>query len=793
MLYHNLLLIFRNFKRHRSTFLINLVGLSSGLACVLLIYLWIQDEWGMDRFHANDAQLYQVMANHHDSEGIRTIKPTPDLLAETLAAEMPEVEMATSYLPAAEIPMKFILSAQADRKVKGAGQFADQHFFSVFSYPLLQGNAAQVLQPPNAIVLSEQMARALFQNAENAVGKPITWQIANFTRQCVVTGVFKDLPANSSNQFDFLLTIQAFRDPTLFRRSINWDNHAPNTFLVLKNGTDVADFDKKITGFIKTKHADSKVDLFLQTYSDGYLHDQFEAGKLVGGRISYVKLFGLIALFILLIACINFMNLSTARASLRMKEVGIKKAIGISRTGLATQFMVESLALSFCSLLLATGIVYFMLPQFNALTGKVLDLQSSLGWVLPFLGIGLVTGLLAGSYPALYLSGFKPIAMLKAKSSRNVGELFARKGLVVMQFTLSIAFIVAVMVVYQQIQFVQTKNMGFNRDQVLQIGREGTLGAGMETFIAELKRIPGVAQASGISGGFLGINSFTTGLEWPGKQSDETLTFSNLTGTYDLIETLDIGIAEGRSFSKNFGSDSTSIVFNETAIAAMRLQNPIGQTIKLWGENHQIVGVVKDFHLQSLREPVKPAFFKLEPDRSTSIMARLETGKARETIGRIQEFYTAFNPGNAFEYTFLNDDFQKQYAAENRVSALSKYFAGLAILLSCLGLFGLASFTAEQRTKEIGVRKVLGASVGSVVALLSKDFLKLVVLAILIASPVAYYFMQQWLADFAYRVDLQWWVFALAGVAAVGIAFLTVSFQSIRAARMNPVESLRSE
>jgi len=315
----------------------------------------------------------------------------------------------------------------------------------------------------------------------------------------------------------------------------------------------------------------------------------------------------------------------------------------------------------------------------------------------------------------------------------------------------------------------------------------------LETFLAALSQIPGVVHASGISGGFLDVNSFTVGVEWPGKQANETLTFSNLTGTYDLIETLDLKMAEGRSFSRSFGADSAGLVLNETAIQAMHLKNPIGQTIKLWGDDYQILGVVKDFHLQSIRAPIKPAFFKINPELSTSIMARLEAGKERETIQRIQAFYSSFNPGYTFEYHFLNEDFEQQYATEYRVSALSKYFAGLAILLSCLGLFGLATFTAEQRTKEIGVRKVLGASVGSLVALLSIDFLKLVVLAIIIACPIAYYFMQQWLSDFAYRVELHWGIFVLAGLVGNGIAFLTVGFQSIRAARMNPVESLRSE
>ncbi len=793
MFYHNLLLIFRNFKRHSSTFFINFLGLSAGLTCVLLIYLWVSDEWNMDKFHSNDAQLYQVMANHYDSEEIRTIASTPDLLAETLAAEMPEIEASTSYLPADLIPMKFILSADGDKKVKGTGEFADKTFFSIFNYPLLQGSADQVLQTPNAVVLSARLATALFQSPENAMGKSVQWQLADFTRQCMVTGVFKDLPANSSNQFDFALTVQSFRDPSLFKRNISWGNHAPSTILVLKKGVDAKAFGQKIAGFLQQKLPEAKVELFLQPYSDRYLQDQYEGGVIKGGRIDYVKLFGLIALFILLIACINFMNLSTARASLRMKEVGIKKAIGISRGGLAAQFMGESLILSFGSLLLATGIVYSVLPAFNALTGKSLMLQTNWDWVIPFLGIGLLTGLIAGSYPALYLSSFKPITMLKATSSRNSGEILARKGLVVLQFALSIAFIIAVMVVYEQIQMVKTKNMGFNRDQVIQFGREGKLGNGLETFLAELNQIPGVVHSSGISGGFLDANSFTVGVEWPGKQADETLTFSNLTGTYDLIETLDLKMADGRSFSRSFGADSAGLVLNETAIEAMHLQNPVGKTIKLWGDDYQILGVTKDFHLQSLRESIKPAFFKIDPKRTTSIMVRLEAGKERETLQRIQAYYAAFNPGYAFEYHFLNEDFEKQYATEYRVSVLSKYFAGLAILLSCLGLFGLATFTAEQRTKEIGIRKVLGASVGSVITLLSKDFLKLVVLAILIASPIAYYCMQQWLADFAYRIDIQWWVFVTAALAAIVVATFTVAIQSVRAALANPIESLRSE
>jgi ABC-type antimicrobial peptide transport system permease subunit len=349
------------------------------------------------------------------------------------------------------------------------------------------------------------------------------------------------------------------------------------------------------------------------------------------------------------------------------------------------------------------------------------------------------------------------------------------------------------MVVFQQIQLVQTKNLGYNREQVIRFGREGKLGPGMEAFLSELKRLPGVVNAAGLSGNFLGDNSFTIGVEWPGKSAGETIRFANLSGTADLTETLGIEIKEGRALLASSVADSSGLVFNEAAIAAMQLKNPIGQTVQLWGKPHQIVGVAKDFHIKSLREAVEPAFIRLASDRVTEMLVQLEAGKERETLASMKQFYNTFNPGYAFDYSFLDDDFQKQYIAENRVSALSRYFAGLAILLSCLGLFGLATFTAEQRTKEIGVRKVLGASVGSVVALLSKDFLKLVLLAIVIASPVAYYFMDQWLSDFAYRVELKGWVFVAAASAAVILAFLTIGFQSLRAALMDPVDSLRSE
>lgn len=791
MIRHNFVLILRHFARHKTTFFINLTGLTAGLACVLTIFLWVRDEMRMDAFHANNARLFQVMANHPSPEGIRTLEATPDLLAETLAAEMPEVERATAMTPPEWFP-KFILSKDGE-KVKSSGMFADRQFFNVFSFELTQGQPDQVLQDKTGLVVSEKLAETMFGSAANAIGQPIDWQLAQFKSRSVISGVFKGTPAASSMQFDFVLSMEMFRDPVLFQRQIHWDNHTPSAYVLLKKGADSEAFSQKIAGFLKTKYAQSAVTLFLQPYAERYLHGKYEDGRLTGGRIDYVRLFSLIALFILGIACINFTNLSTAKAAQRSKEVGIKKAIGVSKSALALQYLGESMLLSFAALALAVGITGTLLPQFNALTGKELNLTADFSWLTPALGIAAATGLLAGAYPALYLSGFRPVAVLKGKIPRHAGELWARKGLVVAQFSLSVIFIVAVMVVYRQMQLVQTRNMGYDREHVIYFEREGALGERLDAFLEGVRQVPGVAKASAINGSFVDNDAFTLGIEWPGKVAGGNVTFANLTVHYDLLETLGLDLAEGRTFSREFGADSSKIIFNEAAIAAMGLKDPLGQTVKLWGEDMQIVGVVKNFHFQSLHETVKPAFFRLDPNRLRRLMVRLEAGRETEALAGVAQFYKSFNPGYAFEYKFLDEDFQKQYTAERRVSELSKYFAGLAILLSCLGLFGLATFAAERRAREIGVRKVLGASVASVTGLLSADFLKLVLAAIVIATPVAWYFTNRWLEGFAYRIDLSGWMFAAAGLAALGIALLTVGFQSVKAALANPVDSLRNE
>ncbi len=790
MLRHTFLLIYRNFRRFRSTFYINLIGLSSGLACALLIFLWVNDELSVDKFHERDAQLYQVMENQNQVDNIVTQGATPGLLAESLADEMPEVEYAAAVAPA-EWFGNFTLSV-GEKNVKAPGQFAGKDFFTIFSYNLVQGKESQVLADKNAIAISESLAQRLFGTTENVVGKTLDWHILQFTQPVIVSGVFTDIPTNATVRPDFVLSFEAFKEVN--PGVLSWGNNGPHTFVVLREDTDVAAFDEKIEHYLNGKYQeDDYRTLFVRSYSDGYLYGTYENGAPVGGRIEYVRMFSIIALFILVIACINFMNLSTAKASRRVKEVGIKKAVGASRSTLITQYLSESFLMAFLSLLTAIVLVGLLLPQFNVITGKQLSLDFTAPLAWSFLGITLLTGLLAGSYPALYLSGFNPVAVLKGRLNSSVGELWARKGLVVFQFALSVILIVSVWVVYRQIDFVQHRNLGYDKDNLISFPMEGSVAENPETFLAEVKRIPGVVNAASMQQTVVGNDNTTVGLGWEGNDPDNVVEFWNFSVGYGTIETLGLEMVEGRSFSRTFSTDSTAIIFNETAIALMGLTDPIGATVNLWGKDRQIVGVVKDFHFESLHQAVKPAFLKPDFEFAMNIIARLEAGKERETLAQLQDFYQTFNPGYSFDYQFVDADYQALYAAEQRVSTLSKYFAGLAILISCLGLFGLAAFTAERRLKEIGIRKILGASNFGIVRLLSSDFTKMVLVAIALALPISYLVARWWLQDFAFSIALQWWYFAGAGLVALLVAWITVGLQTVKAARVNPAECLRAE
>ncbi|MFI5160329.1 MAG: ABC transporter permease [Sphingobacteriales bacterium] len=783
MLKHNLLLFYRNFKKHKTTFLINVVGLSCGLACVLLIYLWVSDELSFDKYHVNDSRLYQVMANNKTESGIETNGNTPHILSEVLASHMPEVEYITTatgdrFLPA------FTLTSN-NKSVQAIGKYAGKDFFKIFSYNLIQGTASNALAKKSAIVLSESEAKNLFGATDNIVGKTVNYKVAGIKRTCLVTGIFKDVPVNSSEHFDFVLSYRDLKD--IMQMGTNWGTDLALTYLTVKKETNIARFDDKLTTYIKSKSGDTARSYFLKRFSDNYLYNKYENGKEAGGRIEYVKLFVVIALFILLISAINFMNLSTAKASSRVKEIGIKKAIGAARKVLILQYLGESVLMTLLSLLTALVIVFLFLPQFNELTQKSLTFHFSGGFCLFLVGIMLFTGLLAGSYPALYLSGFKPVAVLKGRFNNPIAEKITRKGLVIFQFSLSIIFIVLVFVLYEQINYIENKNLGFNKNNVVYFESNPK---DADAYMNEIRRLPSIKQVSSMIGHLIGDEFVGMGkIAWNGK----VIPARSFGVHYGMLETLGIKIKEGRYFSKDFSSDTAQIILNEAAVDALGIKNPVGTILRGKDNNTEIVGVVNNFHFQSFHEKIEPMKFRLDNDGAATIVARIRVGKEKEALSDLGNLYKKFNPGMAFSYKFLDQDYQAQYVSEKLTATLSRYFAGLSILISCLGLFGLAAFTAEMRTKEIGIRKILGSTVFGIVRLLNSEFMRTIVIAICIALPLSYLAAVSWLDGFAYRINLEWWYFCGAGAITIIIALCTVSFQSVKAALVNPAKSLRTE
>jgi putative ABC transport system permease protein len=786
MLRHHILLIFRNAKRFKTTFFINLIGLSTGLACALLIYLWVTDEMAVDKFHEHDSRLFQVMESQQHSGSIRVTNSTPWLLSEALEEAFPEIAYAVVATPTYWYGGQTL--SVNNNAVKANGKYASRDFFNVFSYQLIHGNREQVLSDKRSMVISRKLALKLFNTTDDVIGKTVELQHSDLYK---VTGVFEDLAGNTSEYFDFVLPSSILTEGDEGRT--NWGNSGPDTFIVLQEGSRAEEVEKKIADIIKTKTEQKHRTLFLTKFSDTYLFGNYENGVQSGGRIEYARLFSLIAIFILLIACVNFMNLSTAKATRRIKEVGIKKAMGAGRRNLIYQYLGESLLMVFLSIALALLIVDLFLPQFNEITQKNLALEFDQNLFLSLLTILLVTGLIAGSYPALYLSGFHPASVLKGKLTTTFGELWARKGLVVFQFTVSVILIVSVLVIYKQVVFVQGKNLGYDKDNVIYFPLEGKVKTSLDAFLTELKQVPGVIEASSIGQSMIGDGN-TTDIDWEGKDPDQRIPFAVRPVNYDVIEMLDLKMAEGRSFSREFGSDTSAVIINEAGIEVMGLSDPIGKVISLGsGVDLKIIGVAKNFHFESLRSGVSPLLFALKPQYTEKIIVRIRDGHESTTLREIQNFYQQYNAGFSFDYRFLDEDYQAQYGAEMRVLILSRYFAAVAILISCLGLFGLAAFTAERRRKEIGIRKVLGSGEWGIVYLLSGDFSKLVLLAVVIASPISYVLTKQWLDNFAFRISVEWWFFAGAGLVALSIAWLTVGAQAVRASRINPTQCLRNE
>jgi len=789
MLKNYIKIAFRSLKKDKQFTLLNVLGLSAGISCTLLIYLWVHDELSYDKFFANNDRIYQVMEHRKNSGSQGLTDESSGMVSYALKVQSNMVQYAASVAPPDWFP-KATLTV-GDKNIKASGMYAGNDYFNIFSFKLLSGDRNTVLGVKSSIVISADLAKRLFNTTDNVIGKGIKIQQDKIS---FVSGVF-ELPANSSQQFDYVQSFDHLAEDIPGQSWVKtWGNGGPHNFVMLKPGVDVDSFNKSIANLITKNTSDTTRTAFAMLFSDNYLQNTFNHGSRVGGRAEYVRLFSLVAVFILLIACINFMNLSTAKASGRMKEVGVKKVLGAERRQLIIQFLSESTLMSIFTTLIAVGIAWLLLPQFNQLTGKYIHLHFDMPLLLTLIGIALFTGLASGSYPALYLSKFKPLAILKGKFIASFSDVIARKGLVVFQFTISVVLIVAVLVVYRQIQFIQSTKPGYNKDNIIRFGSEGNLVGKEDQFIAALKNIPGVVNASYTTHNLVGRNFGTAGVSWDGNNQQNTY-FEGFGGGFNFIETLDMQMVAGRSFIKNFGDETSKAIFNETAIKAMGLKNPIGKTVKIMGGTYQVIGIVKDFHFESLHEAVKPVFILLAQGVSPwyKMIVRIKPGDQKETIAQIQRLYETYNAGFPFTYDFLDEAYQKQYETETRISTLSEYFSVLAILISCLGLFGLVAFTAQKRQKEIGIRKVVGASVNSITFMLTKDFLKLVFIAVLIAFPLSWYLMNQWLHGFAYRINIGPIVFLVAIASVVLITILTVSFQAIKAALVNPVKSLRSE
>jgi predicted permease len=787
MLKNYVLVALRALRRQKGYAFINVLGLSVGLACSFFILLWVAHEVRYDRFHEGGDRLYRAMRHAHLGDNIYTWSAMPKPLAGVLEEDIPEVEHA-ALLSWRE---RSILTA-GDRSFREEGYFAGPAFFEMFSFPFLTGDPATAIDDPTSIAISASAAERIFGpdwRADGVVGRTLT---VDHRKDFRVAGVFADVPEASSLRFDFVLPIEDFLARNDWTE--HWGNSGLEIYVELNEGASLAEADAKVAPLITEHHEGAHATVFLQPFEDMRLWGNYRDGELAGGRIEFVRVFVVVAVFLLLIAAINFMNLATARAGQRAKEIGVRKAIGAGKGALARQFLVESALLALVAFVLALALVAALLPAFGDLTGIDLALGAiDPRFLLAGLGIALVTGLLAGSYPALYLSSFSPTAVLRGTFRQGPGAARLRKGLVVFQFALSTLLIVGTLTVYLQMDYIRTKNLGVDRENVVSMALEGPAREQYDAFRQELLARPGIQTVTASSQSPLNVGSSTTDPAWEGKPEDDNTLFHIIDTNYDFVEAMRMELAAGRTFSRDFASDTANYVVNERAVEAMGLETPIGEPLSFWGQDGQIIGVVEDFHMNSLYSEIEPTILRLDPPDAGRLFVRTAPGQTPEALASLEAVHARFNPGYPFDYEFLDADYEEMYRGELVMGALSRIFAGIAIFVACLGLFGLAAFMAEQRRKEVGVRKVLGASVPSLVALLSKDFAWLVVAAFAVAAPVSYFLMSRWLDGFAYRIDLGPVVFVAAGLVALAVALLTVSYHAFRTATADPVKALRYE
>ncbi len=779
----------RNLLRNKGFSFINISGLAIGMASAILILLWIQNELSMDRFHAKKDRLY-IAANRDKFNGeIWAWTTTPKILGPTL-----KLEYANDIEDVARVNENGFLFTVGDKHLNARGYFTDPAFLTLFSFPALKGNASTALSSVSNIVVTEKFAKKLWGTTD-AVGKVVRIDSTdNFT----VTAVLKDLPNNTTFSFEYLLPWQYMKK--LGYDDEYWGNNSIQTYILLKPGVSHDAFDAKIKNITinHTKDGErSTTQVFTQALSNRWLYSKSENGKFVAGRMEMVKLFAIIALFILLIACINFMNLSTARSEKRAKEVGIRKVVGAQKGSLVAQFIGESILLSFIAGTLAIIIVQLCLSPFNTLVGKELYIGYGNVWFwLFFVSFILFTGFIAGSYPAFYLSSYQPVKVLKGTFKAAHALVTPRKVLVVLQFTFAIALIICTIIVQHQIKYAQSRDTGYKKDQLVYTSIQGDISKHYDVIKDELLSSGAVVAVTKSQCPITQRYSDSWGFSWSGmKPGDDKLDFVRMASDADFVKTMGLTLLQGRDIDiKNYPADSTAMLLNETAVKMMGFKNPIGQIIKDNDKNWHVVGVLKDFIYESPYEKVQQLIVEGPASWFTTIHFKLNPQKTTaDALQLAEHVFKKYNPQYPFDYKFVDASYALKFQEEQRTGTLAGLFAGLTIFISCLGLFGLATYMAENRIKEIGVRKVLGASVTNITALLSKDFLTLVIVSFFIASPIAWWAMSQWLSSYTYRISIEWWVFAGAGLLSVFIAVITVSYQSIKAAIANPVKSLRTE
>jgi putative ABC transport system permease protein len=779
----------RNLVRNKAHTFINIAGLSVGLACSLLILLWVQNELNVDAFHKNSGRLFTIYDKFYSAHKPIGTYNTSGVLAAVLKKNIPEIEYATGF----GFNGDHVFRA-GDKVLKLEGNSADADFFKMFSYTLLQGKAQSALNTPASLAISRKMAENFFGSPQNALGKTIRYDNKrNFT----ITAVFENLSASSSQKFDFLTNWDAFYQENPWARDMG--NIGPGTYIQLRADADPALTQTKIMHYLdkfnKGPRTSESATLGLQRFDEVYLHGNFVDGNLEGGRIGYVNLFSIVAIFILLIACINFMNLTTARSVKRAREIGIRKVVGALRSSLIWQFISESLLITSMAVIIALVLVVLLLPVFNQITQKQIELPfNQLSFWIKLVALTLVTGFISGSYPALFLSSFNPVKVLKGAIKLDPGTTLFRKGLVVFQFLLSVILTIGTIIVSRQVNFIQSINLGYDKENLVYVPLEGDLGTKYEVFRDEALKMPGIQSLTRISSTPTNIQQSDASIDWVGSDPNLNMQFNYAYAGYDFVNTMKLKLVSGRDFSRDFPSDSTGFMINEAALKIIGYANPIGKNLTFRGIHGKIIGVLKDFHFSSLHEQIKPLIVPFNARETNGFaLIRTQPGKTKEAIASLENIYKQLNPNFQFTYSFSDEEYNKLYNNEQIISKLSDAFAFLAIFISCLGLLGLAMFMAEQRIKEIGIRKVLGANVASLFVLLLSEFLLLVIIALLIASPIAWYAMNKWLQNFAYKAPVQIWMFIMAGGLVVLIAMATVSFQAIKAALVNPIKSLRSE